>query len=1033
MVNLDDIDMDMCEEYEVCTKCGKIHDIKELNFEECKCGEQYKEILLKVKNDDSKMENNIYECPCCKRKSNNGIVRTLNLGRDEATAVIGQILYKAIDDNEKEEDEKINNNMLSFSMIDEVKPIKKDKEKKQFIAFSDSRQQASFFADFFEYNFKKFLRNRLLWYVLEKNNHKPIDVNHLIMELKNIIEANNLFTEDELGSEKEAWLTALRELLEVDGQYTGEGIGLFYFKLDIDNILSLFPHGAIEEEFGKFNLNNNNFIDFISVIFDVMRRIPAINYDKSALSIEERINCLEYRGFENFVKLKKEKETQESNIKSFLPINKKANDVVDYTMRVCKCSIEDAISILEKIYRVIGRNIIFQKSDKFVDEIYQINSSKYSLHSYKDTKYYRCNKCNRLTIYNVNGVCPKNECNGKLEECNPDIVLADNYYRNEYINKKIESMIIKEHTAQLKRKMAKEYQQNFKNGLINILSCSTTFEMGVDIGSLETVFMRNVPPSPANYVQRAGRAGRGKDSSAFILTFCNNTSHDYTYFMNPIKMINGIINPPHFSITNEKIIIRHLIATSFGYFFRKNIDSFENVGKLIFDGGIDRFKEYIDSKPGDLNKYINEKILDPQIYDKYANFKWYEIMKNNINVIDDFVNIINSIIDDFTEGMEEAKNENKFAQAEYYQTQIERIKNDSVIDELSKYGVIPKYGFPVDAVELQVYENGVLNNNYNLSRDLSTAISEYAPESEVIVNKTKYTSRYITLPKKGYLRKYYYYKCEFCGRTNVVNTPKEPEICNYCSKENVIESFKFFIEPSYGFKTGKNKMNGRKKPIKTYAGNKIYLGNYDLIDFSYKFNSRVTIETSTDDRLLIMNDNPFFICDTCGYTKLYKCNDIARTIEEKHNRYNGYKCNNTKLTRISLGHMFKTDIARIKIKDFCNLKVSLSTLYALLEGISIAFDIERRDIDGLIINDENNDFNIIIYDNVPGGAGHTKRLKDSEIVMKSLNAALEKVNQNCCEENTSCYNCLRNYYNQKQHKYLSRLDAKNGINYMLEN
>ena len=131
--------------------------------------------------------------------------------------------------------------------------------------------------------------------------------------------------------------------------------------------------------------------------------------------------------------------------------------------------------------------------------------------------------------------------------------------------------------------------------------------------------------------------------------------------------------------------------------------------------------------------------------------------------------------------------------------------------------------------------------------------------------------------------------------------------------------------------------------------------------------------------------------------------------------------------------MFKTDVARIKIKNFTNLKIALSSLYALLEGISNALDIERRDIDGLIILDEIGNYNMIIYDNVPGGAGHVKRLKDSTTVIQALDSALSKVKQNCCEENTSCYNCIRNYYNQKHHKYLTRIDAINGINYMLEN
>lgn len=408
-------------------------------------------------------------------------------------------------------------------------------------------------------------------------------------------------------------------------------------------------------------------------------------------------------------------------------------------------------------------------------------------------------------------------------------------------------------------------------------------------------------------------------------------------------------------------------------------------------------------------------------------------MKDKINVIDEFINSINDLINDFAEGMEEAKNSENFTQAEYYKNQIEKIKNDSIIDDLSKYGVIPKYGFPVDVVELQVYENGKLNTNYDLNRDLSVAISEYAPDSEIIVNKTKYTSRYITLPKKGDLRRYYYYTCEKCNRINVIDAPKSIEKCTYCSNENTIESFKYFIEPSYGFKTGDNKLNGRKKPVKTYAGEKIYLGNHDLVDYSYEFNSRVTIETSTDDKLLVINDNPFYTCNVCGYTKINRLNTLSGLIKEEHSRYNGYRCNNSELKKISLGHMFKTDVARIKIKNFTNLKVALSSLYALLEGISNALDIERRDIDGLIILDEIGNYNMIIYDNVPGGAGHVKRLKDSATVIQTLDSALNKVKQNCCEENTSCYNCIRNYYNQKHHKYLTRIDAINGINYMLEN
>ena len=76
-------------------------------------------------------------------------------------------------------------------------------------------------------------------------------------------------------------------------------------------------------------------------------------------------------------------------------------------------------------------------------------------------------------------------------------------------------------------------------------------------------------------------------------------------------------------------------------------------------------------------------------------------------------------------------------------------------------------------------------------------------------------------------------------------------------------------------------------------------------------------------------------------------------------------------------------------------------------------------------------YDILIYDNVPGGAGHVKRLINKKAVIIALNAAHDKVSQNCCDENTSCYNCLRNYYNQSVHSKLKRKYARDFIEELL--
>jgi ATP-dependent helicase YprA (DUF1998 family) len=87
--------------------------------------------------------------------------------------------------------------------------------------------------------------------------------------------------------------------------------------------------------------------------------------------------------------------------------------------------------------------------------------------------------------------------------------------------------------------LATAYQLAFQNGhhidegQINVLSCSTTFELGVDLGDLEAVYLRNIPPSPTNYQQRAGRAGRGIGRAAFVVTFALPRSHDEHFFSTP--------------------------------------------------------------------------------------------------------------------------------------------------------------------------------------------------------------------------------------------------------------------------------------------------------------------------------------------------------------------------------------------------------------------------------------------------------------------------------------------------------------------
>ena len=225
-------------------------------------------------------------------------------------------------------------------------------------------------------------------------------------------------------------------------------------------------------------------------------------------------------------------------------------------------------------------------------------------------RFFRCIKCGRVTPYNVKNQCASVKCPGMLKPCDPLSENVDNHYARLYRAQHAEALYMKEHTAQLSRDQQTVYQEAFVHKKINALSCSTTFEMGVDLGALETVYLRDVPPSPANYVQRAGRAGRSLHSAAFALTYAKLSSHDFTWYQNPVAMISGKIKAPVFEIENEKILNRHIFAVALSAFFtiHEEVYDGDNLSALVNENGYEILKEYLASKPESLRQLLLRSI-----------------------------------------------------------------------------------------------------------------------------------------------------------------------------------------------------------------------------------------------------------------------------------------------------------------------------------------------------------------------------------------------------------------------------------------
>lgn len=118
----------------------------------------------------------------------------------------------------------------------------------------------------------------------------------------------------------------------------------------------------------------------------------------------------------------------------------------------------------------------------------------------------------------------------------------------------------KEHTAQVNSEVRQERERLFGAATLPILFCSPTMELGVDIKDLNVVSLRNVPPTPANYAQRSGRAGRS-GQPALVFAYCSTfSSHDQYFFRRPHAMVGGVVRPPRIELANEDLIRAHIHA-----------------------------------------------------------------------------------------------------------------------------------------------------------------------------------------------------------------------------------------------------------------------------------------------------------------------------------------------------------------------------------------------------------------------------------------------------------------------------------------
>lgn len=1020
--------------YMLCSKCGAIERASAIPGLSCGHDKSNYNTVIKVKEKGDVL----HSCPCCHvTNTQRSIIRPYFLGNEAATAVIATALYNELPDAQITKKTVVYEDEFfgGGSSSEEVEEY--EKLVKQFLTFSDNRQAAAFFASYLETTYRDNLVKRIMAQVAYDNQaimKDGISLKKYVTEVAILMGKHEVFPAED--REKQAWMATLKEMMNYKAQNSLQNEGILYFDFDFT-----MPQND------RLGLSAEETTELFKSLMKIFMRDAAI-----VLPIPLSDTEIHSLTFGSPIKGYSKEFTQKKYVISWLPKTEKEN----VRTKIISKLFPDMD--LETNHKLLGS--IWDKlcHDRIVT--YDSQAQKYLLDLGNVVvktvdKLFICDECKTITPYYLRGVCINKRCSGKTVPYDYESARRTNHYFHLYHDLKIDDLIAHEHTAQLGSQKAYEYQNAFKSKKVNVLSCSTTFEMGVDVGSLETVFMRNMPPSPANYAQRAGRAGRSKKAAAYAITYCPNSSHDLNFFKNPVDMIKGTITPPAFNVNNEKIVLRHIFASAFSFFWKQYHELYKHtVGEFFEANGVEEFKQYLESKPDDLKEYLC-RVTSTEIQNLYGieDYEWIDrLFSEDSDAPGVFVVAQQKYLSDFQE-LNDALAAATAAQARAaagssetrqlafkissINASINTLKRQQLIEFLSRNNLIPKYGFPVDTVELKSASSGGQLDSLRLDRDLSSAISEYAPESEIVADGKLITSRYVRVLRGYAWPEYNYVICDHCKTlTRVLFTESIPDRCPQCGHDLPRRKLSYII-PKFGFVMDNDGVKdvGTAKPERTYKGAISYIGDGRRIE-THNFSicgKKVVFGTSKMDELAVLNSSDFYICKECGYGEIFE-NSVDLCRVKEHKKPDGYRCASKHLYPYALGHEFQTDVVLLKFasENIADPDAAWTILYALLEGLSKHLAIDRTELSGCLHWFRNEDiggignYGFVLFDNTPGGAGYVRQLRNITTFTGMLSEGLRIVSScNCGGEaaDTACYGCLCNYYNQKQHDVLKRMYA----------
>jgi len=628
-----------------------------------------------------------------------------------------------------------------------------------------------------------------------------------------------------------------------------------------------------------------------------------------------------------------------------------------------------------------------------------------------------------------------------------------------------------EHSAQQDSRTLQRYETDFKKGRVNLLSCSTTMEMGIDIGGISMVAMNNVPPHPANYLQRAGRAGRRKELRSVAMTLCKSNPHDQSVFNDSRWAFDTALPAPRVSLDSRIIVQRHVNSLLLSRFLLSKLRNSEQT-KLTcglfflnerslaaaFSAWCRSFVEGRDELTVGLLQLVKHSTYEGQ----------------NLNrLTDDAADLMDEISKKWLKEWEQLEAEEaEFVKevgenapaSKALRVHKERHGGEYLLRELATRGFLPAYGFPTNIASfdnltvgryLREKRDGREDNRYQrrelASRDIVTALREYAPGSDIVMDGLVYKSAGITLnwhipadqqQAREIQEIRFVWRCRRCGASGSTHNLGAARTCESCGAENESVDIVEFLEPA-GFSVDFYQEPGNDITAQQFIpveapwidtdGEWLSLPNPDLGRFRVSNRGHIFHQSRG------INGQGYGLCLECGRAEpMMPDGSLPAVFDKPHRKLrrsreeSGYcrgSDNPWKIKqRIALGHEGWTDVVEIQLRsesgEWLNDRVAATTLaVALRDSLAAAIGIQSTEL-GCEIKPSRLEVggycqSILIFDRYAAGyASDSERLINQ--AFSSARARLE-CPSNC---DSSCPQCVLDYDQRFAIDMLDRHTAK---------